>query len=589
MPTHPRRVIRVGGWLAFGCAVVALHIWPSAALYSTFIILITTVAAILHTASALRSEGRMRLVWSLAAVCFLCWAIVEVRVGLPAVLTGEPGHRGTLGNLLNLGGLGLAVVGMLALPGAPPTAAGRLRMAFDGVVIGSALLGAVWMTVLRRLIEIHGSVGEAAVDLAYPILGVVLLAVALLLLAGQPLGRINAMSLLTAGIVALTGSLIVEVVETVTHRAWLYPWVHDGYLTAAVLIGIAPLTRRPARQERAWQPASTLGIVLPYLPVVLFVSVGAGDILRKRQVEPIVVWVALVMLAAVLGRNILSVRLNAALTRDLAAERTRFAYEAAHDALTGLPNRAMLTSALRDPDLQLAAEELSDVSLLMLDLDGFKLVNDTVRARRRRRVAVQVADRMRAAVGRRGCARPARRRRVRRAGATAARPMAPEALAERLLGRAGAPLRGKDVGVHPRRASASPTSGPGRPTPACWRRRPRPVRGEAPARPSTGRARPSMRESRSRRVRTACRPGRAVDERQLTFDYQPIVDLGSGAVRQCRGTAALAPPGRGMLATGSVPRRGRGVRRYCPSSTAGYWRPCAPSWPSGGKPVPGTR
>src|SRR5206468_510358 len=109
-----------------------------------------------------------------------------------------------------------------------------------------------------------------------------------------------------------------------------------------------------------------------------FAATAAVYLLHKRELAPAVVYAGLIMLFAVFGRHILAMRQNTALTRDLAAERSRYAYEAAHDALTGLPNRAMLTGALRDRDLRLTVEELSNVSLLMLDLDGFKLVNDTL-------------------------------------------------------------------------------------------------------------------------------------------------------------------------------------------------------------------
>jgi diguanylate cyclase (GGDEF)-like protein len=56
-----------------------------------------------------------------------------------------------------------------------------------------------------------------------------------------------------------------------------------------------------------------------------------------------------------------------------AAEELRHA--AQHDPLTGLPNRALLAERLRDA---LAAEESPEgVTVVFVDLDGFKPVNDT--------------------------------------------------------------------------------------------------------------------------------------------------------------------------------------------------------------------
>ena len=50
-------------------------------------------------------------------------------------------------------------------------------------------------------------------------------------------------------------------------------------------------------------------------------------------------------------------------------------HEALHDALTGLPNRTLLNSTL---DRRLAASDSIPVALLLMDLDHFKEINDTL-------------------------------------------------------------------------------------------------------------------------------------------------------------------------------------------------------------------
>lgn len=52
----------------------------------------------------------------------------------------------------------------------------------------------------------------------------------------------------------------------------------------------------------------------------------------------------------------------------------RFAHQARHDALTGVPNRVQLVEQLAS----LTDAQAGEVALLLLDLDGFKLVNDTL-------------------------------------------------------------------------------------------------------------------------------------------------------------------------------------------------------------------
>jgi diguanylate cyclase (GGDEF)-like protein len=68
----------------------------------------------------------------------------------------------------------------------------------------------------------------------------------------------------------------------------------------------------------------------------------------------------------------------------------RFEKAAAHDVLTGLPNRALLSAAL--------GKAGDDAALLMIDLDGFKAVNDTQGHLAGDRLLVTFADRLRDAV-----------------------------------------------------------------------------------------------------------------------------------------------------------------------------------------------
>ncbi len=554
MPTNRRRIIRVCGWLVFGLAQVALHLWSTPATYSALIIAATAGFATLHAFAAVRSWGNTRLVWLVAALGLWCWAIAEVLVGVPAILTGVPGSRGGLVNVLSLGALVLAIVAMLVLPGAPRSAAGRLRMVFDGMVAGSALLGSAWMAFLTPVIALEGSSATGLNDLAYPSLAVVLLAVALLLLAGQPIGQVNAMSALTAGIVALALSLIVEVVERVAQATWLDSWVSGGLLAAAVLIGVAPLTRLPKKQERAWQPVTTFGAVLPYVPVVAFVAAGVRSILAKQDLAAPVVWCGVIMFVAVLARQFLAIQLNAALTRDLAAERSRFAYEAAHDALTGLPNRAMLTAALRDPDLQSAPDDVDDVSLLMLDLDGFKLVNDTLGHAAGDELLIEVARRLSDAVAPMGAAAlPARLGGdefavlIRIGGLETAR-----AFADDILQRLAEPmmLGGRPAAVRASIGIAVPTAETG----AATLLRDADLALYSAKRHTKGGYRlfdPNMSAEIEARRQLQTDLARALPESQLSLVYQPIVDLGSGDSSSAEALLRWRHPTRGALSPGA--------------------------------------
>ncbi len=67
--------------------------------------------------------------------------------------------------------------------------------------------------------------------------------------------------------------------------------------------------------------------------------------------------------------------LNAALYDDVRAEAAKHAYQATHDSLTGLANRALLHTCAANVMLD---EDGTTTALLLLDLDHFKEVNDTL-------------------------------------------------------------------------------------------------------------------------------------------------------------------------------------------------------------------
>lgn len=79
------------------------------------------------------------------------------------------------------------------------------------------------------------------------------------------------------------------------------------------------------------------------------------------------------------------------------SERKRFeselAYNASHDVLTGLPNRSLLEDRLLQ-GCQIARRYTRELAVMLIDLDGFKPINDTLGHAVGDRILVEVAQRM---------------------------------------------------------------------------------------------------------------------------------------------------------------------------------------------------
>jgi diguanylate cyclase (GGDEF)-like protein len=260
---------------------------------------------------------------------------------------------------------------------------------------------------------------------------------------------------------------------------------------------------------------------------------GAQDYLIKGQVD-----------ARLLSRSI-----NYAIERKRAE--VELAHQAMHDALTGLPNRALFYDRLGQA-LNRVGRQGSAVAVLFLDLDRFKLINDSLGHGAGDKLLVAVAERL---------------GNVLRAGDTAARFGGDEfvilcedvsgerqaiAIAERIASELDAPfvLDSDEVFAHTSVGIALATE-PGA--------RPEALIRDADAAMYRAKERggglyevfdDAMRERAVRRMATENALHRALDRGEFVMHYQPIVHMATGALYGVEALVRWQHPQRGLVMPG---------------------------------------
>ncbi len=262
--------------------------------------------------------------------------------------------------------------GLLSFAGEPLSRWGRRRLATDvATVIGAAIMVLWYFLVGPALFETQVAVsGTLRVGvIGFPVCDLVLLvAVLTVLMRGVDPGARRPVMLLTAGLVIGLASdcYLTYLAALAPDRA--FGLSEDLFAMAGLMLfGAATIERcRSAGQRRRAQQntvASRPSTFLPYLALVGgYVLLFTVAVRHGAYPWPGLVLGAVVMTTAVAGRQVVSLRENHLL--------------ATTDSLTGLANRLLLHERMARA-LARSRRSGAPMALLMIDLDGFKQVNDT--------------------------------------------------------------------------------------------------------------------------------------------------------------------------------------------------------------------
>jgi diguanylate cyclase (GGDEF)-like protein len=336
------------------------------------------------TAAAARAgSGRQRAAWVFQTIGLVGWAAgaaLSISHRLGSALLPMAAHAGYVLFWLS------TCVALLMMPVArfDPS---RTRVVLDAVIVGAALFEVAWLLLLRATVELHSAADEAEIlSLTQLLATVVVVTVAMSLVMRARGGQRRVLLLLTLGIVvmALTRATFVHVMaeHAFTHGVL----IGTGWAVGLFVLGVAGERGGRGRVDRdsSTVPSRT-SLWLPYIPVVLAAAVLTSQFVVIPQLAPVLLTFA-VMVGAVLIRQFLVLLDNRRL-QQAAAE------QALRDSLTGAGNRALFHDRLTHAT-HLWRRDRVPLTVLLVDLDDFKLVNDSMGHAAGDSLLIAVAERL---------------------------------------------------------------------------------------------------------------------------------------------------------------------------------------------------
>lgn len=316
-----------------------------------------------------------RRAWRTLLAAFAMF-LVGTLLGLVALFRPEalPDGVTPFRQILLVTAFGAMVLALFRLPAAPVHGLAKARFVLDTVTIFASSTIFLWHFVIAPRLRTQGISGGDAVVLVVVVgfMAVFVGALAMLLLRERTPGTREALIRLVMGVAVVFGVIIVSISRGGTQGGTPPLWSTALTWFAYVLVVSAAVQqRRHALGEESVdrEVEHRILLALPYVAVALafgfLLLVGVRE--APMELRGVLISASAVGVC-VLVRQRLLLKENELL-------RGRLEQQASHDDLTGLRNRRSW-QAEAERELAKARREGRPVSLLVLDLDKFKSVND---------------------------------------------------------------------------------------------------------------------------------------------------------------------------------------------------------------------
>jgi diguanylate cyclase (GGDEF)-like protein len=278
-----------------------------------------------------------------------------------------------IGDAVSLSYVPLTVAGMLLIPAGSRRTGHRARALADGLLAASSLwfLLAAFSRGPHEFVTTDGALA-AAVTYAYPIGDLFVVATGLTVLARCASATTRIVAYMVAGLSVVAGCDVWMFVFGHQHAYGVLTVIYQGGLL--LLLGAAAAPAIPV--DTAMTRRLLLGPALemfPFLPVLGCIGVVTDLVVDGTAMPASMVLPALFIGISLVLRQFAGARDKQRLVAELEDRRTALESELRLDELTGLANRLGLDEALTSA---LADRDQWPVTLTLVDLNGFKLIND---------------------------------------------------------------------------------------------------------------------------------------------------------------------------------------------------------------------
>jgi diguanylate cyclase (GGDEF)-like protein len=272
----------------------------------------------------------------------------------------------------------------------------RVRAVSDGLIVATALFLLSWALILGPIYQTGGDTTFAfAVALAYPIGDLVVVALVFLLLS-RLAGNRGPMLILSAGLLSMVVADSGFAYLSTSGNYHTGSIIDVAWVGAFVLCAVAAVADTAgAHRTHEFAGVTRLALFLPILPFL-----GGSLVLAVKawgsSLDHMLIVGGVLLIGLLAARQTLVLSENSQLVEVVNQREEELRHQAFHDPLTGLANRLLFRDRVEHAANLRPHGDGHELTVLFLDLDDFKLVNDRLGHAAGDKLLVDVAERLRA-------------------------------------------------------------------------------------------------------------------------------------------------------------------------------------------------